>query len=151
MLQNERTGREGQTDHPGPSVAGQKDRPRPPMRRAESRMTAWKRTQGQAQAASGSRTPLKQSSLETILKHAGGDAVASSEPNTEETERVRFPETCRGRRAWHVPKALLGTWETQPPPAAPTAGAKREGQLNDKESRLMESWESDWSKIGRAH
>ena len=115
----------------------------------EGRTTVWKRTQGDSQAASGSRTPLKQSSLETTLKHAGGDAVASSEPNTEETERVRFPETCRGRRAWHVPKRLLGTWEIQPTPAAPTAGAKREGQLNDKESRLTESWESDWSIVTR--
>ena len=29
------------------------------------------------------------------------------------------------------------------------AGAKREGQLNDKESRLIESWESDWSIVTR--
>jgi hypothetical protein len=62
---------------------------------------------------------------------------------------VRFPETCRGRRAWHVPKTSLGTWETQWTPAAPTTGAKREGQLNDKESRLIESWESDWSIVTR--
>jgi len=48
-----------------------------------SRTTYWrKRTQGTSQAVSGSRTPLKQSSLETI-QHAGGDAVASAEPNTE--------------------------------------------------------------------
>src|SRR5438876_5659262 len=51
---------------------------------ADSRTTAWKRTQGNSQAASGSRTPLKQSSLETI-QYAGGDGVASPEPNTEET------------------------------------------------------------------
>lgn len=63
---------------------------------------------------------------------------------------VRIPETCRGRRAWHVPKALLGTWEAQPTPAAPTTGAKREGQLNDKESRLIERWESDWSIVTRS-
>ena len=44
--------------------------------------TLSKRTQGTSQAVSGSRTPLKQSSLET-LQHAGGDAVASAEPNTE--------------------------------------------------------------------
>jgi len=93
--------------------------------------------------------PLKQSSLETTEKHAGGDAVASSEPNTEETGMVRFPETCRGRGAWHVPKALLGTWEAQPTPAAQTTGAKREGKLNDKESLLTESWESDWSIVTR--
>jgi len=50
----------------------------------ENRTTVWKRTQGDSQAASGSRTPLKQSSLETI-QYAGGDGVASPEPNTEET------------------------------------------------------------------
>ncbi len=63
---------------------------------------------------------------------------------------VRIPETRRGRRAWHVPKALLGTWEAQPTPAAPTTGAKREGQLNDKESRLIERWESDWFIVTRS-
>jgi len=47
-----------------------------------SRTTYWKRTQGTSQAVSGSRTPLKPSSLETV-QHAGGDAVASAEPNTE--------------------------------------------------------------------
>ena len=49
----------------------------------EGQTTDWKRTQGNSQAASGSRTPLKQSSLETTQQHAGGDAVVSSEPNTE--------------------------------------------------------------------
>jgi len=47
-----------------------------------SQTTFWKRTQGTSQAVSGSRTPLKPSSLETV-EHAGGDAVASAEPNTE--------------------------------------------------------------------
>jgi len=46
-----------------------------------SQTTSRKRTQGTSQAVSGSRTPLKQSSLETLL--AGGDAVASAEPNTK--------------------------------------------------------------------
>jgi hypothetical protein len=45
-----------------------------------NRTTVVKRTQGTAQAASGSRTPLKQSSLET--QDAGGDSVALAEPNT---------------------------------------------------------------------
>ncbi len=48
------------------------------------RTTSGKRTQGTSQAASGSRTPLKQSSPETV-QHASGDAVASAEPNTEAT------------------------------------------------------------------
>ena len=46
-----------------------------------SRTTLWKHTQGTSQAVSGSRTPLKPSSLETV--NAGGDAVASAEPNTK--------------------------------------------------------------------
>lgn len=46
-----------------------------------SRTNSEKRTQETSQAISGSRTPLKQSSLETV--NAGGDAVASAEPNTE--------------------------------------------------------------------
>src|SRR6266568_4801277 len=52
----------------------------------EGRTTVWKRTQGESQAASGSRTPLKQSSLETTQNNAGGDDVVSPEPNTEETD-----------------------------------------------------------------
>ena len=46
-----------------------------------NRTTVVKRTQGTAQAASGSRTPLKQSSLET--QDAGGDSVALAEPNIQ--------------------------------------------------------------------
>jgi RNA-directed DNA polymerase len=46
-----------------------------------SRTTLWKHTQGTSQAVRGSRTPLKPSSLET--DKAGGDAVASAEPNTK--------------------------------------------------------------------
>ena len=45
-----------------------------------NRTTFVKRTQGTSQAVSGSRTPLKQSSLET--QDAGGDSVALAEPNT---------------------------------------------------------------------
>ncbi len=50
-----------------------------------SRTTFVKRTQGTSQAVSGSRTPLKLSSLET--PNAGGDAVASAEPNTQAVAR----------------------------------------------------------------
>src|SRR5438034_4662142 len=52
---------------------------------AEDRTTVWKHTQGDSQAASGSRTPLKQFSFETIQNNAGGDGIVSPEPNTEET------------------------------------------------------------------
>jgi hypothetical protein len=47
-----------------------------------SRTTSRKQPQGTSQAASGSRTPLEQFSLET-MQHAGGDAVELAEPNTE--------------------------------------------------------------------
>ena len=52
----------------------------------EGRTTSGKRTQGNSQAASGSRTPLKPSSLDTV-RHAGGDGVASPEPNKEQTDK----------------------------------------------------------------
>ncbi len=55
------------------------------------RTTAGKRTQGNSQAASGRRTPLKLSSLD-ILRHAGGDGVASPEPKKEQTAHG---EVCR--------------------------------------------------------
>ena len=55
-----------------------------------NRTTFEKHTQGTSQAVSGSRTPLKQSSLETLL--AGGDVVASAEPNTQ---AVAIGETVR--------------------------------------------------------
>jgi hypothetical protein len=45
------------------------------------RTNSEKRTQGTSRAVSGIRTPLKQSSLETV--HTGGDAVVSAEPKTE--------------------------------------------------------------------
>ena len=48
------------------------------------RTISWKRTQGNSPAASGSGTPLKQSSPETV-RHAGGDGVILPEPNKEET------------------------------------------------------------------
>src|SRR2546428_14128006 len=57
---------------------------------AESRTTIGRRTQGDSQAASESRTSLKQLSPETILQRAGGDAVASAEPNTEMNAAGKF-------------------------------------------------------------
>ena len=47
---------------------------------------------------------------------------------------MRFPETCRGRRAWHASQEPYRNWETLPPPEAPTAGAKRDRRLNDKKT-----------------
>src|SRR6266567_1968136 len=50
-----------------------------------NRTTFEKRTQGTSQAVSGSRTSLKQSSLET--QNAGGDSVELAEPNTKASAR----------------------------------------------------------------
>src|SRR5713101_7522697 len=73
--------------------------------------------------------------------HAGGDDVASSEPNMTLTVEGEVSVGLPGSK---VLKAWLGTWEARWTPAAPTPGAKREGKLNDKESLLKESRESDW-------
>jgi RNA-directed DNA polymerase len=53
----------------------------PPVAETEGRTGFEKHTQGTSQAVSGSSTPLKQTSLETVV--AGGDVVASAEPNIE--------------------------------------------------------------------
>ena len=52
--------------------------------RRGDRTNSWRRTQGNSQAASGSRIPLKQFSPETV-RHAGGEGVILPEPNKEET------------------------------------------------------------------
>src|ERR1043166_7381021 len=62
---------------------------------------------------------------------------------------VRFPETCRGRRAWHASKEPYGNWEALPPPEAPTTGANRDRRLNDKKTSPEGSRESDQSVIVR--
>lgn len=56
---------------------------------------------------------------------------------------VRLRRACRGLRAWHAPKGLLGTGEALRTPAALTARAKRVRQLNDKERSLTELRELD--------
>ena len=107
-----------------------------------SRTTFSKRTQGTSQAVSGIRTPLKQSSLETV--NAGGDVVASTEPNMEAIARgVRLSPACRGRSAWHAKKETTETWETRHSPDAPTAGANRVGAFNDKKNAPTLIRESD--------
>ena len=64
---------------------------------------------------------------------------------------MRFPETCRGRRAWHASKESCRNWEALPPPEAPTAGAKRDRRFNDKKTspRVSKSRESDRSIVVR--
>ena len=60
------------------------------------RTSVEKHTQGTSQAVSGSRTSLKQSSLETV--HAGGDVVASAEPNTEAAAKGEAAEDLPGSK-----------------------------------------------------
>ena len=61
------------------------------------RTTAEKRTQGTARAATGSRTPVKQFSLDT--DHAGGEGFRTSVPNTEGTEQGEVPEGLSGSKS----------------------------------------------------
>jgi len=83
---------------------------------AQSRTTAWKRTQGGSQAASGSRTPLKQSSLETTQNHAGGDAVTLAEPNTEETATGEVSGDLPGTKS--VAREQRAVWKLGSPAAS---------------------------------
>ena len=85
----------------------------------ESQTTARKRTQGDSQAASGSRTSLKQSSPETTLKHAGGDAVASAEPNTEASATGEFAGDLPGSQ--RVAREARAVRKLGRPAAAPDA------------------------------
>src|SRR5437773_12390114 len=64
---------------PKPECCRTEGQAQAPATAAEDRTTVWKHTQGDSQAASGSRTPLKQFSLETIQNNAGGDGVVSPE------------------------------------------------------------------------
>jgi hypothetical protein len=64
-------------------------------------------------------------------------------PTSERPTKVRPFRTCRGLRAWRAPKEALGTGETLKAPAALTARAKRESQLNDKKRGLEVIRESD--------
>src|SRR5438445_386161 len=57
---------------PKPECCRTEGQAQTPAAGAEDRTTVWKHTQGDSQAASGSRTPLKQFSLETIQNNAGG-------------------------------------------------------------------------------
>lgn len=57
-----------------------------PMEGGQGRTTPWKRTQAETQAASASRTALKQYSLENTL-NADGDGVTLPEPKTFETNK----------------------------------------------------------------
>ena len=105
------------------------------------RTTAEKRTQGTARAATGSRTPVKQFSLDT--DHAGGEGFAPLHPTPKEPSKVRFRRACRGLRAWRAKRESAETWETPPFPGVLTARTHRVGRGNDKKRDLRVAWESD--------
>ena len=101
------------------------------------RTTVQKRTPGKARAASGTRIPRKQLSLERI-PDAGGDAVSiDSEPKTETTATGEVVEGLPGSksvaRAEGSPRNRGGP---QSPLPALTARAKQERRRNDKKRRL---------------
>src|SRR5262245_18772572 len=69
-----------------------------PLEGASSQTTQEKRTQGTSRAASGSRTPLKQFSLETVL-NADGEGVGQLVPNTEEADKGEDSEGLPGSKS----------------------------------------------------
>ena len=58
-----------------------------PAKGSVNRTTDWKRTQGNSQTTSGSRTLLKQSSLETAKKTQVGTGLCNPKPNMKETDK----------------------------------------------------------------
>src|SRR5207253_6002830 len=95
------------------------------------RTTCGKQTQGDSQAASGSRTPLKQPSLETV-RHAGGDGVASPEPNKEQTVKGEVCGNLPGSKS--VARESTHEVDLGDPAACRRAnyGHHRAGECNDK-------------------
>src|SRR5437016_9376414 len=94
-----------------------------------------KRTQGTSRAASGSRTSLKQFSVETSLINADGEKVLIFAPETEGAATVRLRRVCRRLRAWQVKREFAETWEALWLPGVLTTRTNRVGVLNLKESR----------------
>ena len=106
------------------------------------RTTAEKRTQGTARAATGSRTPVKQFSLDTVFMQVGR-GFGPLHPTPKEPSKVRFRRACRGLRAWRAKRESAETWETPPFPGVLTARTHRVGRGNDKKRDLRVAWESD--------
>src|SRR5436190_8204395 len=98
------------------------------------RTTHWKRTKEETQAASASRTALKQFSLDTT-KNADGDGVTVPEPKTTETAQGEVSEGLpgsieRGERE----KNQSGTWDVLGSPG----GANYENQPGKRAQRKQE-------------
>src|SRR3989454_697619 len=117
---------------------------------AESRTTIWRRTQGDSQAASESRTSLKQFSLETILQRAGGDAVASAEPNTETNATGEFVGDLPGSQS--VAREARAARKLGRPAVAPDANcgsqAGRSVQRQEEPARSVQGIRPARSSLG---
>ncbi len=117
---------------------------------AESRTTIGRRTQGDSQAASESRTSLKQFSPETILQRAGGDAVASAEPNTEMNATGEFVGDLPGSQS--VAREARAAWKLGRPAVAPDANcgsqAGRSVQRQEEPARSVQGIRPARSSLG---
>src|SRR5437016_484458 len=117
---------------------------------AESRTTIGRRTQGDSQAASESRTSLKQFSPETILQRAGGDAVASAEPNTEMNATGEFVRDLPGSQS--VAREARAAWKLGRPAVAPDANcgsqAGRSVQRQEEPARSVQGIRPARSSLG---
>ena len=117
---------------------------------AESRTTIWRRTQGDSQAASESRTSLKQFSPETILQRAGGDAVASAEPNTETNATGEFVGDLPGSQS--VAREARAARKLGRPAVAPDANcgsqAGRSVQRQEEPARSVQGIRPARSSLG---
>ena len=110
------------------------------------RTNSWKRTQGASQAASQSRTSLKQTSLETTQKYAGGDAVASAEPNTEETVKGEVSGDLPGSKS--VAREAESRMETGTPCRPPKRQLR---ELSGREVQRQEELPKGKQGIRSAH
>ena len=117
---------------------------------AESRTTIWRRTQGDSQAASESRTSLKQFSPETTLQRAGGDAVASAEPNTEMNATGEFIGDLPGSQS--VAREARAARKLGRPAVAPDANcgsqAGRSVQRQEEPARSVQGIRPARSSLG---
>ena len=107
-----------------------------------ARTNSWKRTPGASQAASGSRTRLKPSSLETTLHLQVGTPSPPRNPTRRRPRWVRFPETGRGRSAWPAKPRVVWKLGGPAPSRRANCGSDRVSQRNDQKCWLREGRES---------
>src|SRR4051794_28631799 len=110
------------------------------------RTTPWKRTQEETQAASASRTALKQFSLDTY-KNADGEGVNSPEPKTTGTAQGEVSEGLPGSiERGERDKNQSGTWDVLGSPG----GANYENQPG-RQAQTKQELSKDPKEIRLAH